>query len=149
MTALHVVNNVNIALHVVNNDNIALHVVNNVNIALHVVNNVNIALHVVNNVNIALHVMCDSWFHLSCTNLNFNEFLSHCDNFTLSWACSTCDNNTHCAKCKIEFIPNSLQKNICCDYCDKYFHLKCTDLIQSPHFLTYQIRMNTGNLSFL
>ena len=80
--------------------------------------------------------MCDSWFHFSCTNLNFNEFLSHCDNFTLSWACSTCDNNTHCAKCKIEFIPNSLQKNICCDYYDKYFHLKCTDLIQSPHFLT-------------
>ena len=75
--------------------------------------------------------MCDSWFHFCCTNLNPIEFLTHCNDSTLSWTCSTCDINTHCAKCKIEFIPSSLQKSICCDYCDKYFHLKCTVLTVS------------------
>ena len=37
----------------------------------------------------------------------------------------------HWAKCNIEFVLNSHQKSICCDHCDKYYHLKCTDLTVS------------------
>ena len=56
--------------------------------------------------------LCDSWLHFSCTNLNSNEFLSHCDDFTLSWTCSTCDTNTKCqmpnAKCQMPNVKLNL-----------------------------------------
>ena len=72
--------------------------------------------------------LCDYWFHYSCTNLTYVEFIILCENPSLPWECPTCIANTHCAKCNIQFIRNSHQKSICCDHCNKYYHLNCTKL---------------------
>ena len=72
--------------------------------------------------------LCDTWFHFECVSLTPNEFETYLHNNSLPWICPTCENNTHCTKCNIEFNTNSNQKSICCDYCDKFYHLTCTEL---------------------
>ena len=65
----------------------------------------------------------------TCTNLPQDAIQLHCNNSTIRWICYTCENNTHCAKCNIKFAADSHEIIICCDHCDKYFHLKkCTNL---------------------
>ena len=66
--------------------------------------------------------LCDTWYHFTCTNLTQDAIQLHCNNPTITWICSTCENNTHCAKCNIKFAVDSREISICCDHCDKYFH---------------------------
>ena len=78
--------------------------------------------------------LCDTWYHLKCTELSYGEFLAHCHNKTLTWKCSICESNTHCAKCQVEFIPDSNQRSICCNMCNKFYHLKCSKLTLASFF---------------
>ena len=75
---------------------------------------------------------CNSWFHSSCAKLSDQEFFSFCNDNTLRWVCSVCKQNSHCHKCNIRFKSND--NSICCDLCQKFYHLRCSRLTKKYFF---------------
>ena len=87
---------------------------------------------------------CNSWYHYTCTHLDQNQFIAHCNNEHMPWKCHQCILNTHCYTCKIR--PNPNQKIIHCNLCYNIFHLKCTGL-NSAHHKNYLKQAKPGTVA--
>ena len=77
---------------------------------------------------------------LLVTSVILDEYQNFCSDTTLSWICPVCQDNTHCDKCNTVFNPTSNQKSICCHYCKKYSHLKCSQLTLANYTFHLNLR---------
>ena len=68
---------------------------------------------------------CNKWIHLKCSRLKRKEFKLFTTNSELIFTCDFCK-YYRCGKCQKHVYDH--QNSICCDNCDVWTHLKCTNL---------------------
>ena len=69
---------------------------------------------------------CKRSFHWECTGLKSFEIKRHKDNPYKPWICTHYKENS-CFECNLGF-PNSNKESICCDVCQHWYHLECSNL---------------------
>ena len=74
---------------------------------------------------------CDNWFHLKCTKMKLKDFKRFLNNPKLKFICSYCQDFS-CPKCNKAVFSH--QNGICCDHCQKWLHLKCTNINKIDYF---------------
>ena len=72
---------------------------------------------------------CNKWYHSNCTNLTEHEFQTHLKNKYKNWKCESCIDK-YCNRCNKTF-PASNFDSICCEKCERWYHINCTNLTSS------------------
>ena len=90
---------------------------------------------------------CDRWFHIRCSNIS-NDDYTLLSNNSETWVCLSCTSLTEhgqsqqhlqeperlpCSRCNRAVRSN--QRGICCDQCNRWFHIRCSNISTEDYTL--------------